>query len=152
ITGTFGVQLGGHFTGQQNDMYTYRVVGSGTVGVTTGLALEVRNAAGSLLGSFNIGDGYAAGSALTSANGVTVTLSAGTANDGDTFSSAVVAQPDAGNLLPALGLNSFFDGADAASIQVRSVLLSNPAQLAISQTGQPGDGANLQQIAALRDK
>jgi flagellar hook-associated protein 1 FlgK len=50
-----------------------------------------------------------------------------------------------------LGLNAFFSGADASDIAVRPDLLSNPRQFAGSLTGQPGDGANVSKLAALRN-
>ena len=58
----------------------FQVVGSGTVGVTSGLSLEVKAASGAILANLNIGQGYSPGSSLTVANGITVQLSSGTAN------------------------------------------------------------------------
>jgi flagellar hook-associated protein FlgK len=151
LSGTATAELGGTYNGTANDRFTYKVVGTGTVGVTAGLALEVRNNAGQLLGTYNIGQGYAPGSALTTANGVTVKLTTGTVNDGDTFAADVVATADTAGILPALGVNTFFQGQDAGSIGVRPDLAANPTQLALSRTGDPGDGGALVQLAALRD-
>ncbi|HYV38343.1 MAG TPA: flagellar hook-associated protein FlgK, partial [Gemmataceae bacterium] len=53
ITGTSTAQLAGVYRGAGNDRYSFTVVGNGTVGVTAGLSLEVRDSAGSLLGAFN---------------------------------------------------------------------------------------------------
>jgi flagellar hook-associated protein FlgK len=150
ITGTTVPQLSGTYTGTANDHYTFTVVGSGTVGVTSGLSLEVRDQSGALQGTFNIG-GYTAGAALSTVNGVRVQLSAGTVNNGDSFAVSVVANADPGGLLSALGMNAFFQGDDAATVQVRPDLLAQPGNLALSLTGQPGDGGALQQLAALRD-
>ncbi len=126
-------------------------MGSGTVGVTPNLTLAVTDATGNTVASLNIGQGYEPGSALTVANGVSIKLASGTANDGDTFSVTTVAQPDTAGLLPALGLNSFFNGTNAADISVSPDLLANPEQFAGSLTGQPGDGANVSNLAALRN-
>ncbi len=151
LSGTATATVGGTYNGTTNDRFTYTVVGSGTVGVTAGLQLQVHNSSGQLLGSYNIGQGYAPGDALATANGVTVKLATGTVNDGDTFATDVVATPDTAGILPALGLNSFFQGSDAASVSVRPDVASDPDQLAVSRSGDPGDGGALVQVAALRD-
>jgi flagellar hook-associated protein FlgK len=151
ITGTATPQLTGSYTGATNDTYTFRVVGSGTVGVTANLALEVRNSSGTLLASENIGQGYSPGSPLT-VNGVSVSLSAGTVNNGDSFSTPVVANPDTAGILGALGLGTFFSGDSAANVQVNQALLNDPGLLATSRTGAPGDNTNLQRMIALADQ
>ena len=64
----------------------------------------------------------------------------------------VVANPDGAGLLPALGLNSMFVGTNAGTVKVRPDLLDHPEQFALSRTGQPGDGGQLNAIVALRDQ
>ena len=151
ISGTAAPQLSGSYTGTTNNQYTFTVVGSGTVGVTPNLSLQVSDNSGAVLGTFNIGSGYSPGTALQTVNGVNVQLSAGTVNNGDSFSMAVVANPDSGNLLAALGLNSFFQGTSADTIGVNPDLTANPSNLALSHTGQPADGSALQQLAMLQN-
>ena len=121
-------------------------MGSGTVGVTPNLTLAVTDATGNTVASLNIGQGYEPGSALTVANGVSIKLASGTANDGDTFSVTTVAQPDTAGILPALGLNTFFNGTNAADIAVSPDLLANPEQFAGSLTGQPRRRRQRQQL------
>lgn len=150
ITGTATAQLGGTYSGTTNDQYNFTVVGSGTVGVTPNLTLQVSNTAGAVLGTLNIGNGYAPGTPLQTVNGVTVQLSGGTVNAGDSFSTQVVANPDTGNFLTSLGLNTFFQGTGASSIAVNSSLVANPNALALSHSGQPADGSALEQLAALQ--
>jgi len=149
ITGTATAQIGGTYTGTTNDNLTYTVQGSGTVGVTPNLTLQVSNSAGGVLASLNIGQGYSPGSALQVSNGVTVQLASGTVNNGDNFTSHVVAQPDTAGILSALGINSFFTGNSADNLAVQPNLLNNPGNLSASTTGQPGDSSNLQKMAAL---
>jgi flagellar hook-associated protein FlgK len=151
ITGTTTAQLGGNYTGTTNDTLTYQVVGTGTVGVTPNLTLQVKNSASAVIASLNIGQGYEPGSTLQVGNGITLQLSSGTANAGDQFTTRVVGQPDSAGILTALGLNSFFTGRDAGSVAVSSSLLNNPQQLAGSRTGQPGDASNFQRITNLQD-
>ena len=152
LTGTATAQIGGTYTGSTNDTYTFHVMGTGTIGVTPNLSLQVLNSSGTLIGTANIGQGYSPGTPLAAANGINVTLSAGTVNAGDSFATPVIAQPDSAGILPALGLNTFFSGNSAADIQVNPQLANNPAALAAGQSGQPGDSGNLQRLLALRDQ
>ena len=151
ITGTSVAQIGGTYTGATNDQYTFTVNGTGTVGVTQNLSLDVTNSAGNLLGTFNIGSGYSPNSALQTIDGVSVQMSAGTVNDGDSFSTPVVANADTGNILSALGLNSFFSGSNAGNIQVQPGILNSPELFAASLTGQPGDASNLLRLTQLNN-
>jgi flagellar hook-associated protein 1 FlgK len=73
-----------------------------------------------------------------------------TAQRGFAFDFAGSGNTDSANLMSALGLNSFFQGSDASTIQVNSNLVANPASLAVSQSGAPGDGTALQRLAALQ--
>src|SRR5262249_50854454 len=144
-------QISGTYTGPTNDNYTFTVVGSGTVGVTPGLTLELRDKSNTLLGSFNIGQGYEAGSALPAINGVTASVGAGTLNAGDSFQTRVIANSDTGNLLTSLGLGTLFTGDSASTLGVRPDLVNSPEQLHASRTGAFGDASNLQRLAQLRD-
>lgn len=152
ITGTTAATIGGRYTGPLNDTLEFRAVGSGTIGITPGLTLEVRNGAGTLIATRSIGDDYQPGTDLAAVLGVRVRLTAGTINAGDTFEVDVAADPDSAGILTALGLNTFFAGDDAAGLRVRPDLLANPDRLAASASGQPGDGVNLIKLVALRDQ
>jgi len=152
FTGTAAPQVGGQYTGAGNDTYTFQVAGSGTVGVTPNLALQVKDSSGNSIATLNIGQGYSPGSPLTVANGITVQLASGTANNGDTFSTPVVAQPDTAGILTSLGLGTFFTGSTAADLAVQPALVSNPSLLAGSRTGDTGDNSNLTRLAALHDQ
>jgi|GEM_PF-357477 flagellar hook-associated protein 1 FlgK len=149
-TGTAMPQVGGSYTGANNDTYTFQVTGSGTVGVTPNLELQVKDSAGNSLATLNIGQGYSPGTPLAVANGVTVQLAAGTVNDGDTFSTPVVANPDSAGILTALGLGTFFTGSTASDLAVQPALLNNPNLLAASRNGDSGDNSNLIRLAALQ--
>lgn len=151
ITGTATAAIGGAYSGANNDVLHFRFVGSGTIGGTIGLALEVRNNAGALLTSLNVGPGYESGSDLQAVLGVKVKLHAGTVNNGDSFDVRVAAHSDTAGLLPALGLHSFFTGVGAADVRVNRALLDHPEDLALSRSGQPGDGVNLARLITLRD-
>jgi flagellar hook-associated protein FlgK len=151
ISGSTSPTIGGAYFGAKNDTYTFEFLGSGTIGVTPDLTLEVRNSAGAVVASLNVGQGYEPGSALMVADGVSISLASGTANAGDTFLERVIAESDTAGILTALGLNTFFTGHDASDIRVRGELVTNPGLLAASATGQPGDGSILRRMAAVRD-
>lgn len=155
---TSDLNLGGIYTGSNNDTYSLRVVNTNAsppplqIGSTPGLRLEVRDGSNALLATLNIGQGYEPDSVLQLPNGVTLRLTAGTVSDGDTHSVPVTANADEGGLLTALGMNTLFSGDDAASLTVRPDLLADPKLLNASRTGQIGDGTNLRRLAALRDR
>jgi flagellar hook-associated protein FlgK len=110
VTGSSGVGITGRYTGTVNDTLEFTVVGSGQVGVTAGLQVEVRNSAGALLKTLDVGLGYEPGSPLDVGEGVSVSFGPGTLNAADTFSTAIVANADTAGILSAVGLQSFFDG------------------------------------------
>lgn len=149
---TVTATTGGAVTGSTNDEYTFTFLASGTVGVTPGLQARVTDKNGNVIGTVDIGQGYEAGQPVATANGVTLTLSAGNVVAGDSLSTRVIGQPDTAGILTALGLNTFFTGTDATSMKVNDLLTSNPDLLATSRTGLPGDTTNLQRFVALQDQ
>ena len=148
---TVTATTGGTPVGGTNDNYKFTFLSSGTVGVTPGLQAQVTDQSGNILGTVNVGRGYSAGQSVTAANGVTLSLGAGNVTAGDSLSTQVIGASDTAGILTALGLNTFFSGNNAATMQVNSQLTTNPNMLATSQTGQPGDTSNLQRFAALQD-
>lgn len=60
-------------------------------------------------------------------------------------------RPDETGILAALGIGSLFEGSEPGTFRVRSEISENPAQLAISMSGQPGDGRNVVAMASVRD-
>jgi flagellar hook-associated protein 1 FlgK len=151
FAGTTVPQLGGAYTGASNDSYRFQVIGSGTVGMTPGLTVQVFDSANNLVNTLNVGQGYTPGTPLNVANGVTLQLSAGTFTAGS-FTYPVISQPDTSGLLTATGVNTLFTGTGALDIAVNPAILANPALFAASRTGQPGDTTNLQRLANTRDQ
>ncbi len=149
LTGTAAPTITGVYTGADNEVYTFKVVGTGDVSVTDGLSLEVRNQAGTLVKTVNVGQGYAAGDPLEISEGVTVSMSTGTLADGEAFTIQALASTDSSGFLAAAGLNTFFQGKDAATIQVRQEIMDTPAMLATSIGPMMTDGANVNRLAAV---
>lgn len=59
------------------------------------------------------------------------------------------ARPDRSGILAALGINTFFTGADARTIAVNDTLVEQPLSIASASVFLPGDGATAGLIAAL---
>ncbi len=77
--------IGGAYDGSNGSQtLTFRVATAGEVGVDA-LVLEVLDANGDPLQQVDIASDYVAGDAITLANGLTISLAAGTALEGDTF-------------------------------------------------------------------
>ena len=148
--GTSTASVSGVYSGQSNDTYTFTALGSGTIGTTSGLQVEVKNSSGTVIATLDVGDTYTPGNTLNVINGVSLTLSNGTITAGDTFSLDVISDSDTTNLLAALGINTFFSGTDASDIVV-STDVSNDVSLIAASTGEVGNNTNALRLSALQD-
>jgi flagellar hook-associated protein 1 FlgK len=101
--------------------------------------------------TIQVGQGYAAGDAIDAGNGISLSLSAGTLVTGDNFTVNTIANSDTAGLLPALGINTLFQGNTALDLQVAPGILNNPSQLAAAQTPGGTDNLNLQKMLALQN-
>ncbi len=147
---TAGVKLSGFFGGDANDDLTVTVAGaSGAVGVTADLRLVVRNSAGEIIKTVNVGSGYAAGDALDLGSGLSVALSAGDLVSGDSFTIRALTASDTAGVLAATGLNSLLIGTDASNIAVNRDVLNDPSRLAASLTAPGADNINLRRMVDL---
>jgi flagellar hook-associated protein FlgK len=122
-----------------NETWEVVVVGSGLVGATDGLRLEVRSS--TVLATIDIGTGYTPSSLTTAVEGLQFVLGPGEVQDGDRFFVDVVADPDTAGLLTGLGLNTLFTGSTARDLAVRESLLLDPGGLATSRTHDAGDAS-----------
>ncbi len=150
LTGTAVPTMGGMYNGDANEQLQFVFRGSGDVGVTDGLQLEVQDSNGNFLQLVDVGAGYEAGQPIELSNGLTVQLTAGSVVAAESFATPAVATADTSGVLAALGLNTFFSGTDARTISVSSRLLNDSNALATSVTGDPGDTTNLSAIVARR--
>ncbi len=152
ISGTSVPTISGDYTGTSNTNYTVTVVGSGQVGVAQNLNLDVYDANDNLISTLNVGQGYASGDTLDAGNGIAIAMSAGTLSGGDNFQIQALASSDTTGFLAAAGLNTFFQGASADSIDVRQDLVNNPGNLAVSTSQSMTDTDNLTRLAALANQ
>ena len=136
-----GVMISGTYTGAANDKWTFKPDSDGIIGVTPGLTAGVFDSQRNRIATLQIGEGYAPGTALDVKDGVQVSFGPGSVSQtsNDQFSLDVVADSDSSDVLVALGLNTFFTGDSASTIEVRPDLAKDPSLLSSSLTGAPGD-------------
>jgi len=151
FTGTTQATLAGSYQGSSNDDWEVSFSGAGTIGVTPGLTMTVRNGAGQTLLSRDVGPDYEVGTPLTLQEGVALRLTSGTVAAGETFSISVTANSEETGMLSALGIGSFFSGSAIGEWQVRDDLIAAPQKLAVSLTGLGNETGNASRMAAVRD-
>ncbi len=146
------VSLSGVYDGTTNQRLSFTPNMDGTIGTTSGLTIDVRNESGGLVTTLEVGEGYVPGTELGLAGGVSVSFSAGgvSATDHDTFATNLIADSDTSDVLVSLGLNSLLIGTDAATIDVRPELESDPMLLATSAGGAAGDNRAVLDLIALQ--
>ena len=150
LTGAAQPILSGTYTGDANQTLTFTVVGAGgDVGITDGLAVQVTNAGGDILTTLNVGRGYAAGDAIEAVDGIRVAFSAGDLKAGETFGVDAIANTDTSGFLAGAGLNTFFRGNSAATINVMDDLRESSARLATAATREGTDNLNVSRMAAV---
>ena len=137
--------LSGQFLGPENERWTFEPLGDGTIGTTPGLEIAVRDSTGATITTLDVGAGYAPGNSIAIADGISVSFTVGEVSrtDGDAFATEVIADSDTSDVLVAFGLNAFLTGTDAATIDLREDIRSDPRLFAASSTGAVGDGGAL---------
>ncbi|MCX5634597.1 MAG: flagellar hook-associated protein FlgK [Planctomycetota bacterium] len=153
LTGTSvpAVSVSGVYTGTENQTFQFTAIGTGLVG-NGSLQLEVKNGAGEVVTTFNIGSGYAAGDKLDLGNGIKVTIGTGDLNYGDTFDVDAFGSTDTSGVLAAAEINTIFSGSDASTITVASDIADNPARIATALGSDMTDNTNILRLAALKDQ
>ncbi len=144
------ISVSGIYTGDENQTFTFTVVGSGEVGNGT-LELEVRDGDNNLIDTLNIGSGYAAGDLLDFDNGIKIAVGSGTLNAGDSFEVDVFANTDTSGLLSAIGMNTFFSGTNTSDMSLASDMMDSPGRVASSMGTDLTDNGNVQQLASVRN-
>jgi flagellar hook-associated protein 1 FlgK len=151
ITGTSSATFAGAYSGEEAETYSFHVEGGGEVGESANLYLRVEDSAGQVVAKLNVGEGYPTGDLLDFAEGLKVSLDAGTLNAGDSFELEALATSDASGALAALGINTFFSGSTASDIQVVDRLIDKPTLVAASISPEMTDNKNLTRMAQLGD-
>ena len=144
------VTVSGFSDSTDQHQFTFKAKGDGEIGISPGLEVEVFDN-GRLLTTLQVGDGYEPDSPLEVMEGVFIEFSPGTiqGSANQFFDLNTPGETDSADVLAAFGLNTFFEGYDAATIQVNPLLEKNPALIAGGLFGGPGDGGNFLRMAEL---
>jgi flagellar hook-associated protein 1 FlgK len=145
------ISVSGIYSGAVNQTFTCTVAQSGSVG-NGELTIEVRDGAGDVVNTVNIGSGYAAGDKLDLADGIKIALSVGDLNAGDNFTIDVFANTDTSGLLAAVGINTLFSGKDASDIAVCDEIKETPSRIAVAAGAEKTDNANALKLSGIADK
>ncbi len=145
------ISVSGIYNGQANQRLTFTTVGTGTVG-NGSLRLDVRDEAGDMVATLNIGSGYAAGDVIEMRNGVKIAVGPGDLNEADTFAVDVFGTTDTSGFLAAAGLNTFFTGASASEMRLRADVAENPNRIATAAGADLSDNAIALRLAHVKDE
>ncbi|MCP4252669.1 MAG: hypothetical protein GY775_04525, partial [Candidatus Scalindua sp.] len=145
--------LSGHYTGDDNDIFTLSVIDNGTGTMGTGSALiRVTDATGKILANLDVGSSYAVGSYLQITDGVSISFGSGAIATSNSIAIDVTNDPDTSNVLSSLGLNTFFAGNDASSMGVSQYIIDDVTRIAAASTGSPGDNTNALRLVNMQSE
>ena len=146
------VSTSGIYTGSANDTLTFTVSGTGDVGVDD-LTLTVEDSDLNTIAIINIGSGYAADDRIDiGSTGIKIALTIGDLVDGNSFSVDVFADTDTSGVLAAVGINTFFSGANAVSMAVSTDISADPTRVAVALGAEMVDNTNAVRMADIRDE
>jgi len=145
------ISVSGIYSGTENQTFTFTVKGTGSVGNGT-LQLEVKNGAGEVVTTLNVGSGYAAGDNLDVADGIRISLGTGGLNDAESFQVNAFADTDTSGVLAAAGINTFFFGTSASNMAVSSDIAAAPGRIATALGQDMTDNTNALRLAGLKDQ
>jgi len=146
------ISVSGIYTGATNQTYTGKVISGGTVGNTSGLQIQVRDGASQVVATVNVGSGYAAGDRIEIADGIFISVGAGTLTVDEEFTIEALADSDTSGVLAAAGINTFFSGSSATSMAVCSEITNSPGRVATALGADMTDNANALQMAGIKDQ
>jgi flagellar hook-associated protein 1 FlgK len=147
------VAISGRYTGTNNQL-TFKPDADGQIGVTPNLTVGVFDQSGARVATLNVGRGqYSPGDQIAVRDGIEVAFGPGTisASNGEVLALDTVADSDSSDVLVAIGMNSFFLGHDAETLQVNPDIEANADLLSAGLSGAAGDTANIDRLLALRE-
>lgn len=152
-TNSISPEISGTYTGSSNETYTFVPAGTGTIGSTPSLGIDVFNSAGDKITTLSVGQGYVPGTPIAFANGLSVSFQLGdiARDDGQAMVLDAIADADTSDVLAAVGLNAFVTGTTAADIALRSDLETDPSRIATSGSGAAGDNGVARALSTVGD-
>ncbi|MBS1258689.1 MAG: hypothetical protein MAG551_01751 [Candidatus Scalindua arabica] len=150
--GASTVTLSGNYSGNDKDIYTLNVQNAGTGTIGTGSAvITVTDASGVVVASLDVGSSYNAGDTLQIADGVSVSFGSGAVVVNQKLAFDVTNDPDTSDVLTSLGINTFFTGNDASSIDVARYIKNDVTRIAAATTASQGDNTNALRMLNLQN-
>ncbi len=144
--------LSGNYSGNDNDIYTLNVQNAGTGSIGTGSAvIRVTDASGAVVADLDVGSSYTADDVLQIADGVAISFGSGAIVVNQKLTFDVTNDPDTSNMLTALGINTFFSGKDASTIEVTQYIKDDVARIAAATTASQGDNSNALRLINLQN-
>jgi flagellar hook-associated protein 1 FlgK len=155
------IVVSGQYSGSVNQTYTCTVhtslpgdtlaIGNGT------MELEVEDGSGGVVTTIKLGSEYVPGTAVEIEEGIWITfgingISPGYLNDGDVIAIQALASSDTSGFLAAVGINCFFSGRDASSIDVANDIRQSVSRIAVSISIEGTDNLNCLAMAQLGDQ
>ena len=150
-TSTAQPQFEGNVTSGVNGVLEVTTRGTGTIGQSPNLTVEVFDQTSNTVTTLNVGQGYTPGTPLALPNGVQISFPAGDIVNGESVLVETAGMPDETGLLGSLGFNPIFVGEGAHDLAVNPDLLASPSLLATSGNGQPGNDLPLLKMIELQN-
>ncbi len=153
------VEVLGNYTGTSDETYTFTVTGSADGYIGTGdLRLLVQDSGGGTVANVNIGSGYEIGSHIEIDKGIKIALKANGSEPGyvrvapaQDFTVEAISDSDTAGILSSTGLNAFFIGTSATSIEVVDAIENDFSLIAVSRNVGGVDNNNVRAMAQLGD-
>lgn len=154
------IRASGIYTGTTNQRFscTVDIPNSQPTALGNGLmTITVRDSSNNVISTVNVGQGYIAGQPISIGQGIQLTFSAngtspGYFNDGDTFVIEAIANSDPTGFLAAVGINTFFSGTSASSIDMSDRIKNAGHRIASAGTYEKIDNLNALRIARIADQ
>ena len=155
------ILLSGQYNGTANQTYTCTVKTEppgATLAVGNGvMSLVVTDRNGVAVANVNIGAGYTPGDVIALADGIKISLnvngtSGGYLTGGDDFKVEAIADSDPTGFLAAAGMNVFFSGADAGSMDLSDYVKDSGRKIAVYRSAEQDNNGNAVLLAKLRDR
>ena len=143
------------YHGEEDLEYEFTFQNDGQIGADrVDVRIDVHSDGGTLLKTLNrsVGADYQPGEGISIEHGMKFTLTGGLVNAGDSFSFTAHGDMDTAGVLDALGMNTFFNGTGAKSLQVVDAVKQDAAGVAAALRDISGDNHRVQEMESLQSQ